>query len=461
MSYSFTHYALRITHYDLRYCYNPWMKKIIFLLALLLLPSVISASDADRVFRENQKSIVVVTAYNKNGQQLTEGTGFIASADGLIITNYHVIGIAKDLKVKAGSRALNVEGVTYADKDNDFVILKVKGKDLPAVKLGDAGKIDPGAKIYIISSSEDSGNVISEGVFRKMRTISPGRKVVEITAPVSHGSSGSPLFNSNGEVVGITTFLIKRSENIILAMPSDLLRDKLRAGGKTTPISSIIKNYRNSAEYWFYLGYYLSEAGADREAVDVFKEAIRLKRDFAEAYYYRGAALEKLGRHKEAARDFKEAIRSKADLTDAHLSLGVTYGKLGMFKEAVEVLKQAVRLEPDFADVYYNLGVAYSKLGLYGEGIEAGRKAIRLKPDFADAHYNLGIAYEKSGGYKEAEAAFKNVLKFKPDYAEAHYNLGIVYLLLDDKGSALERYKALKPLNTGLADKLFSLINKS
>lgn len=436
------------------------VKKFILLIILLLLPSL-SSADNYSVFRENQESIVVVTAYNKKGEPLTEGTGFIAGADSAVITNYHVIGIAKKIKVRSGTKVLDVEGVVYADKENDFVILRVKGKDLHPVKFGDAGKINEGEKIYIISSSKDSGNTISEGAFRKMRTVSPGREVVEITAPVLHGSSGSPLFNKDGEVVGMTTFLIKRAEDLILAMPADLMKDKLKVRRPVTSIESIVKNYQNTAEYWFYLGYYLSEVGAHKDAIDVFKEAISLKPGFADALYYRGAAYENLGKYKEASRDYREAIRSKADFTDAFFSLGVTYGKLGMYKEAVEILNQAVRLEPDFADAYYNLGVAYGKLGMYKEGIEAGKQAVMLKPDFADAYYNLGIAYEKTASYTEAAAAFQKVLKYSPDYAEAHYNLGIVYLFLNDKGSALEKYKTLKALDAKLADKLFSLIKRS
>ena len=436
------------------------MKKFILLIALLLLPAL-SSADNYSFFRNNQDSIVVVTAYNKKGEPLTEGTGFIASADGAVITNYHVIGIAKNIKVRSGIKVLNVEGVVYADKENDFVILRVKGKDLYPVKFGDAGKINSGEKVFIISSSKDSGNTISEGTFRRMRTISPGKRVVEITAPVSHGSSGSPIFNNEGEVIGLTTFLIKRTENLILAMPTDLIRDKLKISGPITSIAGIIKNYQNTAEYWFYLGYFLSEVGAHKDAIDVFKEAIRLKPGFTDALYYRGVAYENLGKYKEATKDYRESIKSKADFADAHVSLGITYGKLGMYKEAVEVLRQAVKLEPDFADPYYNLGVAYGKLGMYKEGIEAGKQAVMLKPDFADAYYNLGIAYEKSASYAEAKAAFQKVLNYRPDYAEAHYNLGIVYFLLNDKAAALEKYKVLKVLDTKLADKLFSLIKKA
>lgn len=434
------------------------IKYYISLFTLLFIPAL-SFADADRVFRENRKSIVVVTAYNIKGQPLTEGTGFIASPDGAIITNYHVIGIAKDIKVKANGRVLNVEGVIYADKENDFAILRVKGKDMPAVKLGNAGNLIPGSKVYIISSSKDSGDMIYEGIFRKKRSVSPINKVIEITAPVSQGSSGSPLFNGDGEVIGIITFLSKRTENVIFAIPSELFRDKLMSR-KLVAVKNIIKDYKNTAEYWFYLGYYLSEAGAYKEAADVFREAIRIRPGFTDAYYYCGVAYEKAGKYKEAAKSFREAIKLKTDFADAYFSLGVIYGKLGMYKESINVLRQCVTIEPDFAEAYFNMGVAYEKTGMYKEAIEVNKKAVSLKPDFTDAYYNLGIACEKSGNYTDASTAFQKVLKFRPDYTNAHYNLGIVYLLLRDKGSALERYRILKTLDTVSANKLLALINK-
>jgi tetratricopeptide (TPR) repeat protein len=430
--------------------------KIVFLFSLLLLP-ILTFADSDSVFRENRKSIVVVTAYNSKGQPLTEGTGFIAGPDGAIITNYHVIGIAKDIKVKASGRVMNVEGVIHSDIDNDIAILKVEGSNMPCVSFGNTDKLDAGDKVYIISSSEDTGDMINEGKFRRISTNSQGVRLIEITAPVSQGSSGSPLFKANGEVIGIATFLTKRAENIIYAISSEYFRNKWKSN-KLLTIKDITKHYRNTAAYWFYLGYYLSEAGAHKEAVNVFKEAIQLKPGFADAYYYRGVAYEKLGKYNDAATSYREAIKSRPDFTDAYFSIGVIYGKLGMYKESLEALRHAVSIEPDFADVYYNMGVAYEKLGSYKEGIDAGKKAVRLKPDFTDAYYNLGVAYEKTGNYTDAAAAFQKALKLRPDYAEAHYNLGIIYFLLKDKGAAMERYRILKNMNTELANKLLKLI---
>ncbi|MBI4825827.1 MAG: tetratricopeptide repeat protein [Nitrospirae bacterium] len=426
------------------------------ILLLLLLPSL-SFADSKKVFSENSRSIVLVKAYSDKGEDLTEGTGFFASADGAIVTNYHVIGIADKVRVWSGSRELQVEGVIYADKENDLVILKAKGSSFPAVRFADAGKINSKDQVYLISASTEAGNTIHEGVFDGYRTTPSGTKAIHITAPASHGESGSPVFTKDGAVIGIVTFLIKRAERIILAMPASLITEKI-SDRNIASLDKTIKNYKKTADYWFYLGYFLIQVKADKEAAQVLREAIRLKPGFAEAHYYLGIACEKLDRNKEAIKAYKEAVRLSPDFTDAHFSLGVIYGKKGMYKESLDALKQAIRLDNDFPDAYYYMGIAYANLGMFKEGIEANKQAVKLKPDFADAYYNLGIANQKTGNYKDAISSLQQAVKLKPGFAEAHYYLGILYLTSNNKTAAIESHNILKVLNKELAGKLFKLI---
>jgi len=430
--------------------------KFILVTAFIVCPAI-SFADAGSVFKKTMGSIAVVTAYNRAGEPLTEGSGFVASADGAIVTNYHVVGIAKAIKVRMGNKVLDVQGVIYGDKDNDLVVLKTKGKGMPAVRFGDSDKIREGEKVYIVGGTE--GRVkVHEGVFKGTKAVIHGRKALEISVPVTHGSSGSAVFNSAGEVIGIVTLFINRGTPLVWAMPVNLIRDRINSRGKIVSVDKIIKEYSRSAEYWFCLGYFLLKTGAPRDAIGVLREAVRLKPGYADAHYYLGIASDTLNRNKEAEGSFRKALRAAPDFADAHFSLGVLYGKQGLYKEAVEALKQAVKYAPDFPDAYYAMGVALGKLGRYREGIEAYKEAIRLKPDFPDAYYNLGLACEKTASYAEAAEVFKKLLKFRPKHAEAHYNLGMVYLVLKDKDAALERYKILKGISPGLAGKLLNLI---
>ncbi len=172
---------------------------------------------------------------------------------------------------------------------NDLVILKAKAKNLPFVKIGDINKINIGEKVYVISSPEGLENTVSDGILSGIRDITSERKILQITAPVSSGSSGGPVFNKNGEVIGIATFIIKEAQNLNFAMPVDLIKNKIENKKVTALKDTEIREYKETAEYWFYLGYYYGEAGMYKEAIEAYKQAIRIKPDLAEAHFGLGS----------------------------------------------------------------------------------------------------------------------------------------------------------------------------
>ena len=432
---------------------------IIFLLSSVISYSIAFA-EADTIFKEYNKTVVIVLTYNEKGEPIAQGSGFIVRADGAVVTNYHVISNAKDIKIKSGDKTLDVEGLIYTDKENDLVILKVKGENLPVVKLGDIEKTNVGEKVYVISSPKGLENTISDGILGGIREITPERKILHITAPISPGSSGGPVFNKNGEVIGIATFSVEGAQNLNFAMPVNLIKDRINIEKVTALKDAEIEDYKETAEYWFGLGYYLLEAGLNKESIEAFKQAIRIKPDYANAHYNLGVVYGKSVMYKESIEAFKQAIRIKPDDAEAHLGLGVAYGELGMYKEAVEAFKQAIMIKPDYADAHYNLGTIYGKSGMYTKAIEAFKQAIMIKPDLAEAHMSLGLAYASLGMYKEAIEALKQTIRIKPDDADAHYLLGLAYFYIGNKGMALEEYKILKDLDPELAEKLFNEIYK-
>jgi tetratricopeptide (TPR) repeat protein/phosphohistidine swiveling domain-containing protein len=427
---------------------------------LMLLFPAICFAQADKIFKENGKAVVVVVTFDEKNEPLMQGSGFVVREDGAIVTNYHVIGNAKDIKVKVGEKVLDVEGLILADKENDLVILKAKGEKLQTVKIGDSEKATIGEKVYVISSPKGMENTISDGLLSGIREISPDKKVLQITAPVSSGSSGSPVFNKDGEVIGIATFLLEEAQNLNFAMPVDLIKDKIKNKKITALKESDIEDYKKTAEYWFYLGLAYGDLGMYKDAIESYKQAIRINPDSGEAHFNLGAIYSKSGMYKEGIEAYKQAIRINPDFAEAHYNLGNAYFKSGMFMDAIVFFIQAIRIKPDYADAHYNLGLTYDKLGMYKEAIEAHKQAIRINPDFEMAHNNLGVAYAKSGMYKEAIEAYKQAIRIKPDYARAHYYLGIAYLELGERGSALEEYKILKELDKEMANKLFNAIYK-
>ena len=461
-------------------------------MALLMFIPHNSFAQADKIFRENSQAVVVVVAYDLNGEAISQGSGFLVRSDGAVVTNYHVISDASDIKIKDGDNVLNLEGCLYIDKENDVAILKFDGKGLPVIKVGDIEKEVIGEDIYVISSPQGLENTISDGILSGIREIADKKKILQITAPISPGSSGGPVFNKNGEVIGISTFIIEGAQNLNFAIPINLIKDKISAMKVTTLIDANIRDYKNSAEYWALLGYYYNQDGLIEKAIDAYGQSIRLNPnnaavhynlaitfgslgkyaeeieefnisiriwpDSAIIHYILGDAYLRLDNYKDAIKEFKLSIRINPDSAAPHSDLGLTYNYLGMYTEAIDELKKSLEIRPSCAEAHNNLSLTYRNLGMYADAVEEAIQAIKINPDDAMPHENLGLAYGNLGRYPEAIKELKHAVRLQPSSALLHYNLGIAYITLDDKGSALEEYKILKNLDPDQANQLFDTI---
>ena len=439
---------------------HTWIKYLFFLITLLIFLPAVSLADANKIFKEKSKAVVVVTAYDERGNAIRHGSGFIVRQDGVVVTNYHVIGMAKDIKVKAGNKVLDVEGLIFIDKENDLVILKAKARSMPVVKLGVVGKANIGEHVYIIGRPSGFENAISVGLLSEIRKIGEKVEILRMTAAASPGMSGSPVVNGNGEVVGVVTSGSSALHNFSSAISVKLIKGKISRERVTAIKESGLEDYINTATYWnsFGLAYY--ESGKYKDAIDAYKRAIKVDPYYTYAHLNLGVAYLKSHMQKNAVQALKRLIRIDPDDAMGHYNLGVAYYESGKYKEAIEAFKQAIRINPDFVDAHYNLGKAYGRADKYKDAIDSYKEAIKIDPDYTDAHLNLGVAYLKSHMQKNAIEALKRLIRIDPDNTDAHLNLSLAYLLLNDRGSAIEQYKILKILDSEKADGLFNVIYK-
>jgi len=176
------------------------------------------------IARDQSKAVVIIEALDERGSVTGQGSGFIVTPQGAVVTNLHVVQGASSLRVKLpGGDAYKTSDLIDVDDAKDIAIVKVKGFKLPVVTLGDSDKAENGEAIVAISSPEGLVNSISTGVISGVRRFDTHR-VFQITAPISNGSSGGALFNSRGEVVGIITYLFKSGQNINFAVPINYAR---------------------------------------------------------------------------------------------------------------------------------------------------------------------------------------------------------------------------------------------
>lgn len=156
------------------------------------------------------------------------GTGFVVSSDGRIVTNMHVIRGAKHATVQtAEGKDYNDVELMAADEAHDLAVLRIHARGLKPLVLGDSASARPGAHVVAIGHPLGLGNTVSDGLISAVREISPQRVMLQISAPISPGSSGGPLFNDRGEVIGISTLVITGGQNLNFAVPINAVKPLL------------------------------------------------------------------------------------------------------------------------------------------------------------------------------------------------------------------------------------------
>lgn len=166
------------------------------------------------------------------------GSGFVVAADGRIATNLHVIGGARDATVVlADGRELAHPEVMAVDDKRDLIVLRVAAKGLRPLPLGDSSRVRAGDRVVAIGHPLGLSNTVSDGLVSAVREVSPGISVLQLSAPISPGSSGGPLLDERGQVIGISTLLSTRGQNLNFGLPVNALKPLL-AAARATPLAT-------------------------------------------------------------------------------------------------------------------------------------------------------------------------------------------------------------------------------
>lgn len=185
----------------------------------VLTPLTIFGQTTTEIAKLGIKSTVSIVALDKTLQPLGFGSGFIID-DETIVTNVHVIEGCHSAFVflNGQEKKYSVNGYVAIDKANDLIILKVTGLFGSKLSLGSETLPEIGDKIYAIGNPKGFNGTFSEGIVSGVRDIQTN-KVLQITAPISPGSSGGPVLNSNGQVVGIAFASFSEGQNLNFAIP--------------------------------------------------------------------------------------------------------------------------------------------------------------------------------------------------------------------------------------------------
>ncbi|MBL0143476.1 MAG: trypsin-like peptidase domain-containing protein [Betaproteobacteria bacterium] len=194
---------------------------------------VLMPRNAEELFGELSRSTARITVHDVSGRAVGLGSGVVIGV-GSVITNCHVATAGGSLTVKVGSEQFSAS-IEIADEEYDLCRLSVTGLTAPAVTIGTAESLKTGQKVFAIGAPQGLDLTISDGIVSGMRDLPQGR-VIQTTAPISPGSSGGPLFDVYGRLVGIMTFQHRTGQNLNFAVPADWIAN-IRSRSATNPLT--------------------------------------------------------------------------------------------------------------------------------------------------------------------------------------------------------------------------------
>ena len=195
---------------------------------------------------------MLVIVSDANGKKIATGTGFLVSSDGKLITNHHVIENAASAVARAENGGqFTVEGVLADDPKNDLVLLKLKGKDLPFLTLGNSDKIEVGTRIAVIGSPLGLEGTLSEGIVSAVRDLLGEQRILQVTAAISPGSSGSPVLKADGDVIGVAMALLREGQSLNFAVPAVAIKMLLARAQENSAVRSLSERLTSDEERYF------------------------------------------------------------------------------------------------------------------------------------------------------------------------------------------------------------------
>lgn len=470
-----------------------------YLAAFLFIAAFVSAARGQDFLPELVKRIkpsaVAIETFDARGQAVSRGSGFFV-AENRVITNRHVIEKSTRVEVSLmDGKKFIAKGVLAVDGEGDLALLQVDVPKGTAAPLPIVRSVpQEGESIVVIGNPFGLEGSVSNGIVSAVREISGYGKIIQITAPISPGSSGSPVVNMLGQVIGVATLQAAEGQSLNFAVPAERI-SRLKVNELQT-VSSLSaetqKNKRSAAERLYSQGVAQLSRDDYARALGFFEKAVELDANYAEAWYQAGFSYGVLARHADALKASKQAAKLRPEWPETHVNIGASSYALGQFKEAADAYRQAIRLDDDNPETQYAYGLTLGKLNRTDEEILAYRRAIVLKPDHANALDKLGQALFKQKRWADAALvfdqlktykpdaktynalgesflelnkpddslqAFNSALGYDPDFDRARYNLGRAYLKMGNSEMAQVQYEILRNSKSDWADRLLVLIN--
>ncbi len=404
---------------------------------LLLFPA--DAQDLERIARENTPAVLVLMGYDDASGREIQGSAFCIDTAGWVLSTAHqVVGMSRLEGRFADESSVTLKAVLI-DEERDLALLQSEEPLPRALCIGDASRLRIGAPLTSIAAPKQLEFTLSRGIVSNLSRTYRGFQVIQTDLGAAPGSSGGPVFDRNGEAVGMILMHLEDEAWVTFINPINNAFDLLKQAGlnieelrsafiATTqpltiglqeelliPVHDISDIERNAIQA--YNRGVLSEKLEDK--IQAYSLARSLLPDFYEAVFNLAVVLQQQGEHEAAEQVYLQAQRIRPNAPESYRNLGRLYLRQGRYQAAVETFLIVSNNFPDSPQSFNDLGEAYRRLGALEDASDAFREAIRLESEYPMAHYNLGLVLVEMEDFENAKFHLSYFLRLRPESDEA------------------------------------------
>ena len=396
----------------------------------LCVQSVAVALDTESVVERNQASVVVILGEKGDAKIPIQSSGCCVSPEGLILTTAHQVKDVVNLRghfFGGTERSLSLVAV---DNQREIALLK---PDLPAGKsahIGDSSTLKSGSELIAIAAPVNLDFTTVTGIVSSTQRTYQGYPVIQTNLPASPGSSGGPVFNKNGDLVGLIIGKLRDQDWMTIVNPINNARSLLEQHGMLPPVDPTLLQGMNEAiipsdtlsqgEKEAVKAYNTGvTAETPEKKIAAYESATRLLPTFYEAWFNLAIARTTAGDMKQAWEAYTKARTIRPDAIAVHRNMGRIALKMQRMDDAIACFQQASKFAPEDASAYNDLGEAFRQAGQWDKAEQALLKAQQLRHDYALAYYNLGLTYAAMGRNADAIVQLNHYLEYAPSAPDA------------------------------------------
>ncbi|MCC6864955.1 MAG: trypsin-like peptidase domain-containing protein [Ignavibacteria bacterium] len=417
-------------------------------------------------------AIVKINNYDQNNALQGYGSGVIVSESGIIYTNYHVVENAFRIEVRKGNDKYDSIPFVGFDPFNDAAILKLPGGSYPYINISKDKENKIGDIIYTLGNPQGYTNTLSVGIISSFRS-NTYQNQIQFTAPISGGSSGGALLNSNGGLIGITSHCVTTGQNMNFAIPiaafenipiidldnsenSFLLKQmlafynpSLNSSGSISfdstvmVISRYCDMYKIDSSKWMFAGQLYSKLGKYDSAIACFSRGIELNNMNKYLYKYRADCYAQISDTNKALGDYESAL----NICNTYLDLYIDRAKyfqytLKDYKKAIDDYNMVLNLNPEYDFVYTEMANCRISLNDKIGAIKELSNSLLWKNDNYELYILRAKIYTSLNLYWDAIKDYTTALYLSAfPNTDCYYSRAILYSKINEPVNAISDYQ--------------------